>query len=72
VTVAGTTMTVKHLSDLGYLKTTNEVATEMREKKDNLAHDIREKREQYIDRREKFRDEWSAAWQKFASKRKKL
>lgn len=75
-------MTVKHLSELGYLKTTQQVADEMREKRDNLAEEMREKKEHFIERRDNFaqemkerkdhmRDEWTEAWHKFAQRGKK-
>lgn len=36
VTIGGTTMTVKYLSDLGYLRTTKEVAEDMRDRREKL------------------------------------
>merc|ERR1712079_870239 len=71
VTVGGTTMTVKYLSDLGYLKTSNQVAEKFKEKADTISQDVKEDIQKWKDRNEKFKDEWTDAWQKFAQKNKK-
>jgi len=70
VTVGGTTMTVKYLSDLGYLKTSNQVAEKFKEKADTISQDVKEDIQKWKDRNEKFKDEWTDAWQKFAQKNK--
>jgi len=71
VTVGGTTMTVKYLSDLGYLKTSNQVAEQFKEKADTITQDVKDMRDDIKDRHDKFKDEWADAWQKFAEKRRK-
>ena len=52
---------------MGYLKTTKEVASEMKEKKDNFMDNVKEQRELM----ERKKEEWSDAWQKFAKKSRK-
>jgi len=75
VTVGGTTMTVKHLSDLGYLKTSHQVAEQFKEKADTIKQDVIDIKDDMRERNErmkdKFKDEWTDAWHKFAQKRKK-
>jgi len=71
VTVGGTTMTVKYLSDLGYLKTSHEVAEQFKEKADTMKQDVKDYTDDIRERQEKLKDEWSDAWHKFAQKRKK-
>jgi len=71
VTVGGTTMTVKYLSDLGYLKTSHEVAEQFKEKADTMKQDVKDITDDMRERQEKLKDEWSDAWHKFAQKRKK-
>ena len=64
-------MTVKYLSDLGYLKTSNQVAEQFKEKADTITQDVKDMRDDIKDRHDKFKDEWADAWQKFAEKRRK-
>jgi len=75
ITVGGTTMTVKYLSDLGYLKTSNQVAEQFKEKADTITQDVKEIRDDWKDRQEKYKDalkdEWADAWKKFGQKKKK-
>lgn len=75
ITVGGTTMTVKYLSDLGYLKTSNQVAEQFKEKADTITQDVKEMRDDLKDRHEKYKDalkdEWADAWHKFSQKKKK-
>jgi len=71
VTVGGTTMTVKYLSELGYLKTSHEVAEQFKEKADTIKQDVEDIKDDWRERHDKFKDEWSDAWHKFAQKRKK-
>ena len=59
VTVGGTTMTIKFLSDRGYLKTSKQVAS-----------NIKEKKEQIVDRGEILRDQYNEEWRKFAKRMK--
>ena len=61
-------MTVKYLSDLGYLKTTKQVAHDFREKQDILTQKVREKKRDTLSQME---EEWIEAWKKFGSKKKK-
>merc|ERR1712087_650725 len=71
VTVGGTTMTVKYLSDLGYLKTSHQVAEQFKEKADTIKQDVKDTVDDMRERQDKLKDEWSDAWHKFAQKRKK-
>ena len=68
-------MTVKYLSDLGYLKTSNQVAEQFKEKADTITQDVKEIRDDLKDRHEKYKDalkdEWADAWKKFGQKKKK-
>ena len=68
-------MTVKHLSDLGYLKTSHQVAEQFKEKADTIKQDVIDIKDDMWERNErmkdKFKDEWADAWHKFAQKRKK-
>ena len=64
-------MTVKYLSDLGYLKTSHEVAEQFKEKADTMKQDVKDYTDDMRERQEKLMDEWSDAWHKFAQKRKK-
>lgn len=59
VTVGGTTMTIKFLSDRGYLKTSKQVAT-----------NIKEKKEKIIDRSEVLRDQYIDEWVRFSKRMK--
>ena len=52
-------MTIKFLSDKGYLKTSKQVAS-----------NIKEKKEQIVDRGEILRDQYNEEWRKFAKRMK--
>ena len=52
-------MTIKFLSDRGYLKTSKQVAS-----------NIKEKKEQIVDRGEILRDQYNEEWRKFAKRMK--
>ena len=43
VTVGGTTMAIKKLSEMGYLKTTKQVGHDLKKKSDEVKHDIKKK-----------------------------
>ena len=62
MTLGGTTFTVAKLKEVGYLRTTREVADKMKDKKDDL-------RERYEETREKVKDEWETAWEKWAKRK---
>lgn len=71
VTVGGTTMTVKYLNDLGYLKTSHQVAEQFKEKADTIKQDVKDVADDWKERQDKYKDDWTDAWHKFAQKRKK-
>ena len=52
-------MTIKFLSDRGYLKTSKQVAS-----------NIKEKKEKIVDRGEILRDQYNEEWRKFAKRMK--
>merc|ERR1712079_821924 len=55
VTVGGTTMTVKYLSDLGYLKTSHQVAEQFKEKADTIKQDVKDTEDDMRERQDKLK-----------------
>jgi len=67
VTIGGTTMSVKYLTNMGYLKTSNEVAQQIKDKADNIKQDVKDKadnikqdvrgkKEEWKDKRDELRE----------------
>eukprot|EP00094_Tigriopus_californicus_P008508 TCALIF_08200-PA protein Name:"Similar to FAM210A Protein FAM210A (Gallus gallus)" AED:0.06 eAED:0.06 QI:0/0/0/0.66/1/1/3/0/205 len=71
VTLGGTTLTVRKLSEYGWLKTTSEVASDFRDRSDQVKHKMDDFKGSIGDMREKVEDEWERSWKRFAEKRKK-
>lgn len=71
VTLGGTTLTVRKLSEFGWLKTTSEVASDLRDRSDQVKHKMDDFKDSLGDMRGKFEDEWEKSWKRFAEKRKK-
>lgn len=64
-------MSIRYLTNLGYLRTTEDLRSdiigkqrELKDKRDQMVEELREKRAQ-------IKDEWTTAWQNFAKQRRK-
>ncbi|XP_023338457.1 uncharacterized protein C18orf19 homolog A-like isoform X1 [Eurytemora carolleeae] len=75
VTVGGTTFTITKLTQMGYLSTSREMATKVKDKADEMneiyqtkKEDIKEK---YEERKDKFKDDWESAWVKYSKRKQK-